>query len=235
MFKSLTIPLHSFEKKNIFSQIITSHCATTMQIFKRIWPQLFPAKPTLTADSLPPQTGRVVIITGATSGLGLELARILYHAGATVYIAARNETKAHNVINTITATTSPNPTTQPGELIYLPIDLADLRTIPIFVDAFLARSNRLDLLFNNAAVACLPPNPGHSPRLRTSHRHQLRSSLPPDLPPLSYFDFYSPKPIYTTQLRPCHLHLQHGRRLPRSDGRCSVLGPHFFPGPKLRP
>ncbi|GLA37353.1 hypothetical protein AnigIFM63309_004266 [Aspergillus niger] len=128
-----------------------------MQIFKRIWPQLFPAKPTLTADSLPPQTGRVVIITGATSGLGLELARILYHAGATVYIAARNETKAHNVINTITATTSPNPTTQPGELIYLPIDLADLRTIPIFVNSFLARSNRLDLLFNNAAVACLPP------------------------------------------------------------------------------
>ncbi|GKZ26317.1 hypothetical protein AbraIFM66951_002251 [Aspergillus brasiliensis] len=124
-----------------------------MQILSRIWPQLFPAKPTLTAENLPPQTGRVAIITGGTSGLGLELARILYRAGATVYIAARNEAKAHNVINSITTTT-----TSPGvgELIYLPLDLSDLRTIPTFVNAFLSRSTRLDLLFNNAAIACLP-------------------------------------------------------------------------------
>ncbi|GAQ43994.1 unnamed protein product [Aspergillus niger] len=44
-----------------------------MQIFKRIWPQLFPAKPTIAADNLPPHAGRVVIITGDTSTLGLGL------------------------------------------------------------------------------------------------------------------------------------------------------------------
>ena len=55
----------------------------TMQIFKRIWPQLFPAKPTIAADNLHPHAGRVVIITGDTStlGLGLGLAHILHRAG----------------------------------------------------------------------------------------------------------------------------------------------------------
>ncbi|OOF91812.1 hypothetical protein ASPCADRAFT_176360 [Aspergillus carbonarius ITEM 5010] len=124
-----------------------------METVKRIWPQIFPAKPTLTAASLPPQPGRVVIITGATSGLGLELARILYAAGATVYLGARNEAKAKDVIHTITTTAT---TPSPGQLIYLPLDLADLRTIQPFVSAFLASTPRLDLLFNNAGVACIP-------------------------------------------------------------------------------
>ncbi|RAK99973.1 short-chain dehydrogenase [Aspergillus ibericus CBS 121593] len=126
-----------------------------MQTFKRIRPQIFPAQPTLTAGNLPPQSGRVVIITGATSGLGLELARILYAAGATVYMGARNEAKANDVIHTIiTTTTAPSP----GKLISLPLDLSDLRTIQPFVTAFLAASPRLDLLFNNAGVACIPLN-----------------------------------------------------------------------------
>ncbi|PYI04019.1 steroid dehydrogenase [Aspergillus sclerotiicarbonarius CBS 121057] len=123
-----------------------------MQTFKRIRPQIFPAKPTLTGANLPPQAGRVVIITGATSGLGLELARILYAAGATVYMGARNEAKANEVIHTITTSTAPSA----GKLIYLPLDLSDLRTIQPFVSAFLASSTRLDLLFNNAGVACIP-------------------------------------------------------------------------------
>ncbi|PWY81590.1 short-chain dehydrogenase [Aspergillus sclerotioniger CBS 115572] len=126
-----------------------------METLKRIWPQIFPAKPTLTGATMFTQPGRVVIITGATSGLGRELAGLLYAAGATVYLGARNEAKAKQVIHDIISTTI-STIPSPGTLIYLPLDLADLRTIQPFVSAFLASATRLDLLFNNAGVACIP-------------------------------------------------------------------------------
>ncbi|KAE8148883.1 short-chain dehydrogenase [Aspergillus avenaceus] len=139
-----------------------------MSTFKRIWPQLFPAQAPLTASNLPPQTGKVVIITGSTSGIGLELARILYHAGATVYIAARNQSKAETVIQTLT-TDNPHST---GRLVFLPLDLSDLRTIKPFVESFLSAESRLDILFNNAAVASRPPSQrtaqGLEPKLGTN-------------------------------------------------------------------
>ncbi|KAL4903836.1 hypothetical protein BDW74DRAFT_185929 [Aspergillus multicolor] len=133
-----------------------------MQTIKSLWTQTFPSKPTLTAANLPPQTGKVIIITGATSGLGFELARVLYNAGATVYIGARNEAKAKAAIETITANTTSaagtSTRTGSGELHYLPLDLSELRTIKLFVTSFLSAQSRLDLLFNNAGVASIPPS-----------------------------------------------------------------------------
>ncbi|PWY89973.1 short-chain dehydrogenase [Aspergillus heteromorphus CBS 117.55] len=126
-----------------------------MSTLLRIWPQLFPAKPTLTATTLPPQTDKVVIITGSTSGLGLELAHVLYSAGATVYLAARDEAKAQAVIHTLT-TTAAATTSTPGKVHFLHLDLSDLRTIKPAVSTFLSQQSRLDLLFNNAAVASVP-------------------------------------------------------------------------------
>lgn len=123
-----------------------------LNLLRRVWPQTFPAKPTLTSANLPPQSNRVVIITGSTAGIGLELARILYSAGATVYIAARNEQKAQATIQALTAE---DPTAS-GKLNFLPLDLSDLTTIGPFVTQFLERESRLDLLFNNAGVALQP-------------------------------------------------------------------------------
>ncbi|KAL2795634.1 hypothetical protein BJX66DRAFT_350448 [Aspergillus keveii] len=121
---------------------------------RRTWVQLFPSKPTLTSANLPPQPDKVVIITGSTSGIGLELSRILYNAGATVYMASRNEAKAKAVIESITAS-KVKPSTV-GKLVFLHIDLSDLRTIKPFVESFLALEPRLDLLFNNAGCARVP-------------------------------------------------------------------------------
>ncbi|KAL3487524.1 short-chain dehydrogenase [Aspergillus germanicus] len=118
---------------------------------RRTWVQLFPSKPTLTSANLRPQPDKVVIITGSTSGIGLELSRILYNAGATVYMASRNEAKAKAAIESITAS-KVKPSTV-GKLVFLHIDLSDLRTIKPFVESFLALESRLDLLFNNAGCA----------------------------------------------------------------------------------
>ncbi|KAJ0419274.1 short-chain dehydrogenase [Aspergillus carlsbadensis] len=121
---------------------------------RRTWVQLFPSKPTLTSAKLPPQSDKVVIVTGSTSGIGLELSRILYNAGATVYMAARDEATAKAAIEHITAS-KVKPSTV-GKLVFLHVDLSDLRTIKPFVEAFLALESRLDILFNNAGCARVP-------------------------------------------------------------------------------
>ncbi|KAF2235555.1 NAD(P)-binding protein [Viridothelium virens] len=118
------------------------------------WSQLFPPAPTLKEGNLPSQEGRVFIVTGGASGVGFELARMLYEAGASVYIAGRSETNGHQALDRILAT--PTSEATKGKLEFLLLDLADLTTIKPFVRAFEAKESRLDVLWNNAAVS-LPP------------------------------------------------------------------------------
>jgi NAD(P)-dependent dehydrogenase (short-subunit alcohol dehydrogenase family) len=57
-----------------------------------------------TEQSLPDQTGRVFLVTGANGGLGWETARALGQHGAHGPVGARNETKADDAIARIGAT-----------------------------------------------------------------------------------------------------------------------------------
>ncbi|PWY92674.1 hypothetical protein BO70DRAFT_425346 [Aspergillus heteromorphus CBS 117.55] len=56
--------------------------------------QFFPPHPTFTPKDVPHLSGKVVLITGAASGIGFELAKMLYRKGAKVYIAGRSEANA---------------------------------------------------------------------------------------------------------------------------------------------
>ncbi|KAL8744457.1 MAG: hypothetical protein Q9190_003308 [Brigantiaea leucoxantha] len=124
--------------------------------------QLFPPRPSLTEANLPPQSGKVFLITGGASGIGYELARILYHAGGTVYIAGRSESNGRQSIERIKSSTPPplasasSSSRSPGTLNFLHLDLADLSTVKPFVEAFQAQQPSLNVLFNNAGVS-LPP------------------------------------------------------------------------------
>lgn len=94
---------------------------------------------------------QVFIVTGATSGVGAELAQILYAHNATVYIAARSKEKATFTMKKIkTAETTANST---GKLAFLPVDLSDLTTIRQAANDFLALESRLDVLWLNAGVS----------------------------------------------------------------------------------
>jgi len=104
--------------------------------------------PPLTERNLPDQHGKVFIVTGSNSGVGKELASILYSANATVYVAARSEPKATEAIKSILSAT---PSSR-GTLHFLKLDLSDLSTIQASANEFLSKEDRLDVLWNNAGV-----------------------------------------------------------------------------------
>ena len=125
-----------------------------MSEYYDVFTQCFPPEAEFTESSLGEQTGKVFAITGASSGIGYELARILYAAGGTVYALNRNETKSLAAIERIKKA-SKGPTE--GSINYIECDLSDLETIPTAVAAFKDKTSRLDVLFLNAGVAGLAP------------------------------------------------------------------------------
>ena len=123
--------------------------------------QVFPPTPKFTEADLPNLSGKVYIVTGGYSGAGYELTSMLYRAGATVYIAGRSQVKATDAMEAITSSvTSEEVETEKkecvGQLKFLYVDLADLKTIAPAVRRFLRWESRLDVLYNNAGVSCPP-------------------------------------------------------------------------------
>ena len=119
-----------------------------------MWSQIFPPSPTLTEQNLPSQKGKVFIVTGGASGIGLELATMLFQAGGKVYIAGRSKDNAEQAIQSIKSMV--HDTSSAGQLEYLPLDLSDLSTIKASVELFRSQETKLDVLWNNAGVS-LPP------------------------------------------------------------------------------
>jgi NAD(P)-dependent dehydrogenase (short-subunit alcohol dehydrogenase family) len=102
------------------------------------------------AGDIPDQTGRVVIVTGANSGLGLVTARELARAGAKVVIACRDTTKGDRAEAEIQAQV-------PGaDLDVRALDLADLASVRGFVARLTGEHDSIDLLINNAGVMAPP-------------------------------------------------------------------------------
>lgn len=101
-------------------------------------------------QDMPDLTGKVVIITGANSGLGLESTKDLAAKGATVIMACRNLQKAEAAKSEILSA-------QPdAKLDVMQLDNASLASVRSFADAFKAKHERLDILLNNAGVMAIP-------------------------------------------------------------------------------
>lgn len=99
---------------------------------------------------MPDLSGKTAIVTGANTGIGYEIARALYVAGADVTIAARDETK------TMAAITDMSLGQGRGSLNYAALDLADLDSVKRFSEAFCGHHPALDILVNNAGVMYPP-------------------------------------------------------------------------------
>ena len=119
-----------------------------MSSLYNVYTQMFPPQPTFTEPQIPSQFGKVFIVTGGSDGIGFELVKILYFKGAKIYIASRSESKAEAAVKTITSI----PTSTPGELKFIHLDLADLQSVKSAAETFLKQEEKLDVLWNNAAI-----------------------------------------------------------------------------------
>lgn len=99
---------------------------------------------------VPDQTGRIAVVTGANSGIGLETARVLAGKGAHVVLAVRNREKGEEARADITRAEPQAKVTVQH------LDLADLESVATFAEEFGTAHQRLDLLINNAGVM-VPP------------------------------------------------------------------------------
>jgi NAD(P)-dependent dehydrogenase (short-subunit alcohol dehydrogenase family) len=95
-------------------------------------------------------SGKIAIVTGGYTGIGLETTRVLAAAGAAVVVPARDMEKARTALRTV-----------PGVEIH-PLDLADPASIDVFCRAFLDSGRALDLLIGNAGI--MGTHLAHDPR-----------------------------------------------------------------------
>ena len=101
-------------------------------------------------DKVASQKGRLAIVTGANTGLGLETALALAKKELKVILACRNISKAEKAKHHILKKT-PN-----ADLEIMPVDLSSLASVRGFAKNFLAKYNQLDALINNAGTM-VPP------------------------------------------------------------------------------
>jgi NAD(P)-dependent dehydrogenase (short-subunit alcohol dehydrogenase family) len=98
--------------------------------------------------------------------VGYQLSKLLYAKNATVYIAGRREDVGQDAIKSLKAA----HTDSKGRLEFLQLDLADLPSIKASANAFLGKETRLDILWNNAGIMCLPKNsPKNSKQVGCTH------------------------------------------------------------------
>ncbi len=95
-------------------------------------------------------SGKRVLITGASAGLGAETARALAAHGAEVVMAVRDIPKAERAAEAIRAT-GPN-----AKMEFRELDLASLASVRACADALLAEGKPIDLLIANAGIMACP-------------------------------------------------------------------------------
>jgi NAD(P)-dependent dehydrogenase (short-subunit alcohol dehydrogenase family) len=113
-----------------------------------------------TAEQVPSLAGRSAVVTGATSGIGVETARVLALRGATVLLACRQVSRAERVADAIRAEAIRAGSSQSGDhqvsVRVVPLDLADMASVRAAAAEIGASCPRLDLLINNAGVMSPP-------------------------------------------------------------------------------
>ncbi|KAI9645369.1 hypothetical protein NHQ30_006106 [Ciborinia camelliae] len=90
--------------------------------------------------------GKVFLVTGCSSGIGVETAKALSTTGATLYLTARNTATAEKALVNIL---------EPGRVEILEMDLSSLAAVRLGAERFLGKSSKLNVLVCNAGVMAI--------------------------------------------------------------------------------
>lgn len=112
----------------------------------------FPTGMEILGDS--DMTGKVALVTGPTSGIGVETARALAHKGAHVILAARSQAKLDAVKADIESDLAKKGVK--AQLTCLQCDLNNLDSVKKCAEAFISLKLPLHYLINNAGIMALP-------------------------------------------------------------------------------
>ena len=94
--------------------------------------------------------GKVAVVTGTSSGLGIETARVLAQAGATVVMAARDPQKNARAVAAVRAQVPA------AQLVPVSLDLSDLGSVRRAAAQILDEQKRIEILINNAGIMACP-------------------------------------------------------------------------------
>lgn len=102
------------------------------------------------ADQIPDLSGKVIIVTGANTGIGYQAALEFARKGAETILACRNEKKGYKAQERIKKRV-------PGARVrFMQLDLGSLRSVHRFAENIRKQYKRLDVLLNNAGIILYP-------------------------------------------------------------------------------
>ncbi|KAI9930420.1 hypothetical protein ASPWEDRAFT_171048 [Aspergillus wentii DTO 134E9] len=108
--------------------------------------------------------GKVAVITGVSSGLGVETTRALAATGASLYLTARDLVKAKDALGDIF---------DPSLMELVHMDQSSLESVRNAAKTILAKTNRVNILINNAGIMAVPDlqltNDGYESQFATNH------------------------------------------------------------------
>ncbi|KAL7935853.1 daunorubicin C-13 ketoreductase [Trichoderma chlorosporum] len=99
---------------------------------------------------VPDLSGQVALVTGGSSGIGLETVKYLAKRGAMVFFTSTSSSKGNSIRKSILGAA---PEVSEDRLVCLPMDLGDLQSVDRAVIDLKKQTSKLNILINNASLA----------------------------------------------------------------------------------
>ena len=147
----------AFAKFAVFALLVSAALPLLLSQVAGGWVRKYTSPNPFTTADIPSLVGKVCIVTGANTGIGLETARELTRRGASVVVATRSESKGKAAVEEIKRSTKKDvPIGKLPRVTFMQLDLASLESIEQFASHFLAIRQPLHLLVLNAGIMKSP-------------------------------------------------------------------------------
>lgn len=152
------------------------HPLTALEVFlPHTWPvSYFTRSHNFLPDrDLPSLKDKVILVTGGNGGLGKEsIFQLALASPAKIYLTARSRAKGEGAINDVLERLGKTSRVTQTKLVYLELDLGDLKSVKNAAKTVLAQETRLDIVMLNAGIMATPPSQsesGHEIQFCTNH------------------------------------------------------------------